>query len=90
MTDSPLPASNLRAIDAPVVDSAVVEALESALDDARRGTLTGIAIIKSYRGIEWTHVIAGDTLHHAAAGLNLRVDMLKRTILDMWEAVRGV
>jgi hypothetical protein len=75
------PATNLRALDRPAIDSTIVETLRTALSQAESGEITGIALITSQRSGQWTQSICGDTMYHNVAGLNLRIDMLKRLLL---------
>lgn len=83
----PQPLSNLRSIDTPVVDSAVVSTLSEALDAAASGGVTAVAMIVARRDGSWTQHVAGDTSYHSLAGLNLRVDLLKRLLLEQVRVV---
>lgn len=78
---------DLRAIDTPTVDNAVVETLEETLGAARRGEVTAVAMIVAYRSGTWTNRVAGDTSYHSLAGLNLRLDMMKRLLLQQVRVV---
>jgi len=81
--------TNLRSIDTPLVDEAVVQTLEEALDAARRGEVTAVAMIVAYRTGSWSNRVAGDTSYHSLAGLNLRFDMMKRLLLQQVRVVEG-
>ena len=61
-----------------------VEKLEEALDEARRGNVTAVAIVLSMRK-GYAAVIGGTE----AAELNLGLDSLKRKILDGVEKPLG-
>jgi hypothetical protein len=79
--------SNLHSISGPLVDPAVVETLEELLSAAQRGEVTAIAAIVAYRSGAWSNRVAGDTTYHNLAGLNLRVDMMKRLLLQQVRTV---
>ncbi len=78
MTDLP----NLRVLSSPHVDTAVTAALAQILKEAEAGEVVAVAAIVARRSGEWTQHVVGDTAYHNLAGLNLRVDMLKRLLLD--------
>jgi hypothetical protein len=74
--------SNLRAIDSPLPDAAVVEVLEETLEAARRGEVIAVVMVVARRDGSWQNRLCGDTSYHSLAGLNLRVDMMKRLLLQ--------
>jgi hypothetical protein len=86
LTEHPLH-RNLRALDEPVVDAAIVSTLQEVLALAEAGEVTAVAMIVANRDGSWSQRISGDTRYHSLAGLNLRVDILKQLLLRQIEVV---
>jgi hypothetical protein len=78
------PPAPIVSITGPAIDSAIVDTLEDALAEARRGELSSVALIVARRGGGWGHTLAGDTRIDAMSALNLRLDALKRLVLEQF------